>query len=366
MQNENNRKSLDLMLGSYDYHLPKHLIRERPLKDRDQCKLLIYKKKSDEIIHGTFSDLPLYLSPDDLMVLNQSKVFPARLKGHKKSGGKVEILLISPTPTTENGIEVYSVMIGSNHKKMVGDEFSFLEGKLNGKIISKVEERDSVYFNVSFQEENPISYFAKYGQIPIPSYIRKGESDEEDHEDYQTVYASQDKSHQKSLAAPTAGLHFTDPLFKKLSQKGIETAKATLHVGLGTFAPVKTENIPKHDMHFENYFVEDTELAKIKAHQGNLIAVGTTSLRVLEDLYQSNQGEFPDNCPMRSTNIFLHPGKNVGSIKGLITNFHLPKSTLIMLVSSIIGREKTLALYEEAIKKNYHFYSYGDAMLILR
>lgn len=339
----------DMLLDSYDYHLPQELIAQRPVEPRDHSRLLIYNAKLDEMIHTKFVDLPKYLEANDALVVNNSKVFPCRLIGEKPSGGKAEIFVLDL-----NAVDgLYPCLCKASGKRKIGEEFIF------AGLCAKLEKIEGQKFYFSFNQKNLHEFLDQQGLVPIPPYIRKGESDHQDKLDYQTIYAKDSGS----VAAPTAGLHFTDRVFAELSAKGIQKAEVTLHVGMGTFAPVKVDNILEHQMHEEFYYIEDPEL--IAQNYGNLIAVGTTSLRTLESCANENGG-FEYSGGPQSTDIFLYPGKPVHSIKGLITNFHLPKSTLLMLVSSIIGREKTLELYDIAVKEKYRFFSYGDAMLILR
>lgn len=347
----------DLKLSSYDYELPESFIATRPVEGRHHSKLLVYRASTDEIIHTQFYKIAEFLPENSLLVLNQSKVFPCRLKATKESGGKAEIFVLSLV--SHQG--AYSCLVRTTSKKKVGDLFN-IPGGAKARIERNQENGE---FLVSFSVPDLTAYLDEFGIVPIPPYIRSGESDESDKTDYQTVYASQ----KGSVAAPTAGLHFTPDVFEKLKAKGIDQAFVTLHVGPGTFAPVKAENILEHKMHSEEYFVSELELHKLKEarlQNKKIFAVGTTSLRVLESSL-NEQGEFAlEPSKSYSTEIFLHPGKEVRSISGIITNFHLPRSTLLMLVSSLLGRKKTLELYEEAKKKDYRFFSYGDAMLIIR
>lgn len=347
--------SLDLQLDSYNYDLPASSIADRPSPGRHTSKLLVYKAKSQQIIHATFSDLPQYLSADTTLVMNRSKVFPCRLVGHKASGGKAEVFILSLE--AKNGI--YPCLVKMSRKKRLGDKI-FFEGNLEGEIATIGEKDEEGLFGVRFNTSSLEVILQEVGKIPIPPYIRGGESDSKDLEDYQTVYSKE----VGSVAAPTAGLHFTPELLKTLEEKGVTRAEVTLHVGMGTFAPVKTDNILEHRMHSERYFVDQDNLNKIKK-ASKRVAVGTTSLRVLES--SIGEGDFPlEADKLYQTEIFIYPGKEVRSISGLITNFHLPKSTLLMLVSSLIGREKCLELYRLAVSEGYRFFSYGDAMLILR
>jgi S-adenosylmethionine:tRNA ribosyltransferase-isomerase len=354
MENNTSNKNIDLLAESYNYDLDSSYIADRPVPGRHNSKLLVYKMATGEIIHSQFKSLPEFLNPDQILVLNQSKVFPCRLIGEKSSGGKVEVFLLSLIQT--DGI--YPAMIRANGKKRIGDCYQF------GDLIAKVEDRsDEGDFLISFNKNSDelLDYLEKLAQIPIPPYIRDGKADEQDRVDYQTVYAAE----LGSVAAPTAGLHFTGELFEKLSQTGVDKAFVTLHVGAGTFKPVSAEDLSEHKMHSEYYHIDSENLEKINSGKKR-IAVGTTSLRTLESTCVDGKIILPTEDGPHSTDIFLHPGKEIHSIDGLITNFHLPKSTLLMLVSTLIGREKALEIYEIAKQKDYRFFSYGDSMLILR
>jgi len=340
----------DLLTKSYFYHLPEHLIAQRPVEPRDQSKLLVYKKKSNQIMHTNFECITDYISRDSLIVFNQSKVFSSRLIGQKKSGGKAEIFVLTPNPDEFNK---FQALIKARGTKKVGDEFILPNDK-----VAKIEEvlNDGTFF-ITFNAFVDETYLNQFGKIPIPPYIRGGESDELDKLHYQTIYADQ----VGSVAAPTAGLHFTEKVFNKCRDKNINQAYVTLHVGLGTFKTVATHDLKSHKMHSEKYFI-DQENLKLINEAPNVYAVGTTSLRVLESRLKVS--DFKANH-LYETDIFIHPGVDVKSIKGLITNFHLPESTLLMLVSSLIGRTNALELYQIAIEKEYRFFSYGDSMLIL-
>ena len=344
-------KNPDLLTESYFYELDPKRIADRPVEGRHNSKLLVYNQATDTITHTHFNQISEFLKEDDLLVLNESKVFPCRLTGTKPTGGAIELFILSLIP---EGI-FYPVMIKSNSKKKLGDTFVFDE--LEATVEDRSNEGDFlVSFNLSHDEL--LNFLEAKAQIPIPPYIRGGVADAQDKADYQTVYAK----NTGSVAAPTAGLHFTEKVFDSLNSKGIKKAFVNLHVGAGTFKPVNAENIKDHQMHKEYFDISDDQLDLINKHK-NKIAVGTTSLRVLESCFENERIVLPND---KATSIFLHPGVEVKSISGLITNFHLPKSTLIMLVASLLGREKTLSLYAEAIKNDYRFFSYGDAMLILR
>lgn len=340
----------DLKLSSYHYDLPPELIATRPAQPRHASRLLIYNEETGEVSHDEFINLDRYLPPYSSIVLNQSKVFPCRLLGKKKTGGAVEVFILS----LESSNDQYPCLLKSSSKKNIGDRIFFDNGT-HAEIVGRSEQH---HFFLTFSD--PVKELLDtLGSIPIPPYIRGGVSDDQDVIDYQTTYAKETGS----VAAPTAGLHFTPEVFDKLKSKNINPNYVTLHVGLGTFAPVKTDSIKDHQMHHESYFVEDHDWQNI-CHAQKRVAVGTTSLRVLESLWPNK--DRVEAGKLYDTNIFLHPGVEVESIDALVTNFHLPGSTLLMLVSSLIGREKTLELYELAIKERYRFFSYGDAMLILR
>ena len=334
------------------FDLPEHLIAARPVEGRHNSKLLVYKVKSGEIIHSNYRDIGEFLPENSTLIFNQSKVFPCRLIGKRPSGGKCEVFLLS---LLKSG-GYYPALIKTSRKKSIGDKFIFDE------LVCQLKAIDSdggflVEFNLA--DEQLMDFLEAHAKIPIPPYIRGGQADERDKTDYQTVYADE----LGSVAAPTAGLHFTKNLLTELESKNHQLSFVTLHVGAGTFLPVKTQNIKEHKMHSEFYKIDKENCNKINSAKSR-IAVGTTSLRVLESSYDKNfkttDGDFD------STDIFLYPGREVKSINGLVTNFHLPGSSLLMLVSSLIGREKTLELYKIAIEKEYRFFSYGDGMLILR
>ncbi len=348
-------QNLDLLLASYDFDLPSELIADRPVEGRQNSKLLVYHAKSNRIEHKHYYDLPQVLSNDHLLVLNKSKVFPCRLVGQKPTGGKCEVFILSLVDTEGT----YPALIKTRGKKNIGDTFEF--GDLKVEICEfGIDGTFIIKFNK--EKEELLSFLESVGNIPIPPYIRGGVADARDLEDYQTVYAKETGS----VAAPTAGLHFTQELFDKLDSKGIKKSFVTLHVGAGTFKPVITDSILDHKMHSEHFTIDTNELEQIRKYQRKLIAVGTTSLRVVESL-SDNKGFIQNpKDEMDTTDIFLYPGKEINSIAGLITNFHLPKSTLLMLVSTLVGREKALELYKIAIENKYRFFSYGDGMIILR
>jgi S-adenosylmethionine:tRNA ribosyltransferase-isomerase len=345
----------DLNLESYSYELDKSFIADRPIAGRHHSKLLVYNASTGTVTHTNFLDLDKYLPVNTTLVMNQTKVFPCRLLGNKITGGKIEVFFLSLVH--ENG--EYPVMIRVRGKKNIGDTFNF--GELSVEL-SSISGDGSFMVKINCEHSYLIEYLEAHAEIPIPPYIRGGISDEKDLDDYQTMFAK----NLGSVAAPTAGLHFTKEVFQNLESAKINKAFVTLHVGAGTFKPVVSENILEHKMHSEIYDIDEENLKKLN-NGSSLFAVGTTSLRVLESSYKEGQIKLPhsDKKPF-STDIFIYPGKEVKSISGLLTNFHLPKSSLIMLVSSLVGREKTLELYEIAKENNYRFFSYGDAMLIIR
>ncbi len=341
----------DLKLSNYDYFLPSELIAQRPTAKRPQSRLLIYNAKSDSILDSYFYKLNEHLPKNSHLVFNNSKVFPCRLFGKKTSGGNVELFVLD----LEVKNNLYPCLCKASGKRKIGEVF-IISG-----IEAKIKDLESGKVFVEFLVDDFEKFLYQNGSVPIPPYIRDGKSDEKDRSDYQTVYAKD----QGSVAAPTAGLHFDENLLSQLKSCGHKSSELCLHVGLGTFAPVKVDDLSNHQMHSERFSFAPKDLQEIKEHWGGLIAVGTTSLRGLESSCNEKGIINIEDSKFYETDIFLYPGKKIHSVKGLITNFHLPKSTLLMLVSSLIGREKTLEIYDYAIKKKYRFFSYGDAMLIL-
>lgn len=345
---------IDLLRSSYNFELPSTLIADRPVQDRHSSRLLVYDQNTNQITHSHFSELDRFLPPESTLVFNRSKVFPARLFGHKKSGGEAEVFILSLLAQNNS----YSCFVRASGKRKEGDEFHF------GELIATIKSiNGDGTFQVSFNKTHVdlILFLEQKGSIPIPPYIRGGESDEQDKKNYQTVFAKE----MGSVAAPTAGLHFSESLLEKLKDHKHHLASVTLHVGAGTFSPIKVDNILEHKMHEEFYSIDAENLAIINSAKFR-VAVGTTTLRTLESAWHEGRVEFDQHEKMKGTSIFLHPGKKVHSIDALITNFHLPESSLLMLVSSLIGREKALELYQIAIEQKYRFFSYGDGMLILR
>ena len=333
------------------YDLPEELIAQDPLKDRSSSRLLVLDKESGAVSHHVFREIGDYLEKGDCLVINDTKVIPARLIGSKiGTNAKIEILLLK---RKENNI--WETLVKPGKKAKVGAKISFGDGLLVGEVIDVVEEGNRL---VQFSFEGIFEEILdQLGQMPLPPYITH---ELKDKNRYQTVYAK----HEGSAAAPTAGLHFTEELLKQIEEKGVKIAHVTLHVGLGTFRPVKVDNVQDHHMHSEFYIVEEEEAKKIndtKKAGGRVICVGTTSCRTLESA-AGEDGVLKAGSGW--TDIFIYPGYRFKILDALITNFHLPESTLVMLVSALAGREHVLAAYEEAIRERYRFFSFGDAMFI--
>lgn len=345
----------DFELSSYHYELPQELIAARPAPGRVNSRLLVIDQVQDSITHTHFRHILDFLPPKTTLVLNQSRVFPCRLIGKKISGGEAEAFVLSLEPR----VGLYQVLLRAGGKRKLGDVFVF--GRLELRL-EEIGEEGTFWVQPNLATSELLDLLEREGGIPIPPYIRNGVSDEQDRTDYQTVYAGE----RGSVAAPTAGLHFTEELLAEIKARGHQVAFVTLHVGLGTFRPVKAKDIREHQMHSERFHVDPVEAEKIRRGAGSIVAVGTTSLRVLESCWTPDGFNFPPPSEPGETRIFLHPGKAVRSIAGLITNFHLPESSLLMLVSSLLGREKTLEIYRLAVREKYRFFSYGDAMFIRR
>ena len=338
--------------SDFYFDLPKELIAQDPIPDRDQSKLLHLDRNSGEISHNHFFDITEFLNPGDCLVLNNTKVLPARLYGIKPTGARVEFLMLNNL-----GNDKWECITGPGRKARPGDTFSFGDDILRAEVLEVLENGNRIA-KFSYDASNIYEVLDKVGEMPLPHYITH---ELKDKERYQTVYAKE----LGSAAAPTAGLHFTPDLLKKIEDMGVTVAYVTLHVGIGTFRPVKAENIEDHEMHSEHYCVSAETVEKInntKKNNGRVIAVGTTSCRTLESA--SDENGMLCECD-NSTNIFIYPGYRFKCIDGLITNFHLPESTLIMLVSAFSSREKVLNAYNEAITKKYRFFSFGDSMIII-
>lgn len=345
----------DLELKNYDYLLPEDLIAHRPPQSRTSARLLVYDQNDDSVTHTTFSELAQFLQPQTTIFFNQSKVFPCRLRAQKTTGAKVEVFVLSVMPSMVSNRAVYPCLLKSSGKKKSGEKLLLPAGET---AVIELIDTETAVFSLSFSCSDLLTYLEAHAQMPIPPYIRQGESDEQDRHDYQTCFAKETGS----VAAPTAGLHFTDELLESLTAQGHINQYLTLHVGLGTFSPVKVENILDHQMHSESFSMDEKTWQALQSKTSK-VAVGTTSLRAMESALRNSEFQAGKTY---STSIFLYPGQEVKSISGLITNFHLPKSTLLMLVSSLIGREKTLELYDLAVREKYKFFSYGDGMFIKR
>lgn len=333
------------------YDLPEELIAQTPLEKRDTSRLMVLDRVTGEVSHKHFYDVIDYLNPGDCLVMNDSRVLPARLLGHRPTGGAVEVLLLR-----DLGEKRWECLCKPGRKMQVGNEVIFGDGELTATVVDVREDGNRV---VEFHYEGIfLEVLERLGKMPLPPYIKE---ELQDQERYQTVYSKE----VGSAAAPTAGLHFTTDLLDKIREKGVKTAFVTLHVGLGTFRPVKAEEISEHHMHSELCMISQ-ETAEIlnetKAQGGRIICVGTTSCRTLESLVNED-GSF--GAKSKWTEIFIFPGYEFKAMDGLITNFHLPESTLVMLVSAFAGREHVLAAYEEAVKERYRFFSFGDAMCII-
>ena len=348
-------------INDFDYKLPEELIAQKPQKDRDKCRLMVLRRKDNSIEHRHFFDILEYLKEGDCLLLNDSKVIPARLYGIKEgTGARVEFLLIKRIDG-----DIWETMVRPGKRLKPGDSvlFSDEEGKkLRAEILDYGEDGTRI---VKMEYDGILmERLEEIGSMPLPPYISRPSNDE-DKDDYQTVYCHEEGS----VAAPTAGLHFTTELLDKAKQKGVKIAFVTLHVGIGTFRPVKCETIEDHHMHFEEYSVSE-ETAEIVNQTilsgGRVISVGTTSTRTAESAacFDEKSGKYLLKAGSGSTDIFIYPGYEFKIIESLITNFHLPKSTLMMLVSALYDREHILKAYDEAVREEYRFFSYGDAMFI--
>ena len=339
-----------MKVSEFNYDLPEELIAQVPIEKRDESRLMVLDRKNQTIEHRKFKDIIDYLNPGDCLVRNNTKVIPARIYGKKETGANVEFLLL-------NNIEgdIWETIVRPGNKLHVGTKVIFGNGILEAEIIDTLPGGTR---KVLFKYDGIFNEILdKIGLMPLPPYIHE-ELKEKDR--YQTVYAK----YEGSAAAPTAGLHFTPELLKKIEEKGIKIANVTLHVGIGTFRPVKEEKVEDHDMHSEHFYIKKEDVDKInetKKEGKRVIAVGTTSCRVLETIADEN-GIVKET--EGDTKIFIYPGYKFKCLDGLITNFHLPQSTLLMLVSALAGKEYILKAYNEAVKEKYRFFSFGDAMFI--
>ncbi len=340
-----------MKVSEFNYELPEELIAQVPIKKRDESRLMVLDKNKKTIEHKVFKDIIDYLEPGDCIVRNNTKVLPARLYGKKETGANVEFLLL-------NRIEgdIWECIVRPGNKLHIGAKVIFGEGLLKAEILDTMPGGTR---KVKFEYKGIFNEILdQIGLMPLPPYIHESLKE---NDRYQTVYAK----YEGSAAAPTAGLHFTDELLNRISEKGIEIANVTLHVGIGTFRPVKEENIEEHDMHSEHFYIKQEDVEKInnaKKQGKRVIAVGTTSCRVLETISDEKTGMVKE--VEGDTNIFIYPGYKFKCIDGLITNFHLPESTLLMLVSALAGKEYIMKAYKEAVEEKYKFFSFGDAMFI--
>ncbi len=339
-----------MKVSDFNYDLPEELIAQVPIKNRDESRLMILNRKNQTIEHKQFKDILEYLRPGDCLVRNNTKVIPARLYGQKETGAAVEFLLLKRIEG-----DIWEVMVRPGRKLLKGAKATFGDGLLEGEVLEVLENGNR---KVKFTYDGIFNEILdQIGLMPLPPYIKERLKEKDR---YQTVYAK----YEGSAAAPTAGLHFTEELLEEIRAKGVEIANVTLHVGIGTFRPVKVETIEEHEMHSEHFYIKEEDAEKInntKKNGGRIIAVGTTSCRVLESIADENGMV---EAQERDTSIFIYPGYKFKCIDALITNFHLPESTLIMLVSALAGRDYVMKAYEEAVKEKYRFFSFGDAMFI--
>ena len=339
-----------MKLSDFMYDLPEERIAQTPVEPRDHSRLMVLHRDTDQIEHKHFYDVIDYLNPGDVLVINETRVIPARLFGERAGGGACEVLLLR-----QLGPKRWETLVKPGKKLKPGAEITFGGGRLRARIAETTDVGGRI---VDFDCDGTFeAALDELGEMPLPPYIHERL---EDKERYQTVYAKQEGS----AAAPTAGLHFTPELLDRIREKGVDVVPVLLHVGLGTFRPVKTENVEEHEMHSEHFEVTAEAAARINAARergGRVVAVGTTSVRTLESAAENGV-----LLPRRGeTSIFIKPGYRFQMVDALITNFHLPGSTLVMLVSALYDREKILAAYEEAVRDEYRFFSFGDAMLIL-
>jgi len=352
---ENERIRTDLRTSDFYYDLPEELIAQSPSAERDGCRLMVLDRAENQVSHRIFRDIVEYLRPEDMLVVNSSKVIPARLLGKTdKTGSDMELLLLRALDNGE-----WETLVRPGKRAKVGASFSF-GGILRATVTDIVDGGNrTVRFDYNTEKyKNIYEVLDEVGNMPLPPYITKKL---EKKEDYQTVYAKQEGS----AAAPTAGLHFTEELLREIRAMGVGYGEVTLHVGLGTFRPVKVESIEAHEMHGEYFYISEQvaeEINRRRAMGGRIIAVGTTSCRVLESVSDSDGTV---HAASGETGIFIYPGYKFKAVDALITNFHLPESTLIMLVSALAGKDFVMGAYEEAVKERYRFFSFGDAMLIV-
>ncbi len=339
-----------MKVTDFDYELPEELIAQTPMEKRDESRLMVLDRKEQTIEHKHFKDVIDYLEPEDVLVRNNTKVIPARLYGKKETGAKVEFLLLNNMEK-----DIWECIVRPGNKLHVGAKVIFGDGILKAEVLDTMPGGTR---KVKFHYEGIFNEILdKIGLMPLPPYIHESLKEKDR---YQTVYAK----YEGSAAAPTAGLHFTPELLKKIEEKGIDIANVTLHVGIGTFRPVKEDTVEAHQMHSEHFYIKEEDCEKInkaKKSGHRVIAVGTTSCRVLETIADDNGYVKPTEG---DTQIFIYPGYKFRCLDALITNFHLPQSTLVMLVSALAGKDYIMKAYKEAVEQKYRFFSFGDAMLI--
>ncbi len=341
-------------LSDFDYNLPRELIAQYPSEKRDESRLLVLHRDTGRIEHRIFKDIAGYFKKGDTLILNNTKVVPARLFGKKETGGKIEALILGRQMSNAGRQDgEYEALLNPSRGCRVGSKLVFGDGKL-GAEVSRIENgRRFLKFECNGNLENILE---SVGEMPLPPYIRR-EAESLDLKRYQTVYASK----KGAVAAPTAGLHFTREILNRISSEGVGVEYITLHVGHGTFRPVKSDDITKHKMEREYFEIKDDVIEKIRNRKGRAIAVGTTTTRALETIFKYDERRICNGW----ADLFIYPPYEFRAVDALLTNFHLPRTTLFMLVSAFCGRECLLSAYKEAIDKKYRFYSYGDAMLIL-
>ena len=348
-----------MRLDDFDYNLPEKLFAQTPVAERDSCRLMVLNRANHSVEHQHFRDIKKYLKPGDCMVVNDSRVIPARLYGTKAvTGAHIEFLLIKRLDG-----DIWETMVRPGKRLKEGDEVIFQSEPLFKAHILGMQDADQGTRRIRFEYEGIfMERLEELGSMPLPPYIERP-ADDADKETYQTVYSKVDGS----VAAPTAGLHFTEELLQEIREMGVQIAYVTLHVGIGTFRPVKCDNIEEHHMHFEEYSISEENAAIINdaiASGQRIISIGTTSTRTLESAAVETPEGYRVQAGHSSTGIFIYPGYEFKVVKALVTNFHLPKSTLLMLISALYDREHILAAYKVAVEEKYRFFSYGDAMLI--
>ncbi len=342
-----------LSLSAYDYHLPPERIAQHPLDRRDASRLLVLNRSDQSIHHGHFRDLPGLLEPSDLLVLNNTRVIPARFRGIRETGGKAELLLLR-----EESEQVWECLAKPAKSLQAGKRILFGNEGCAAEILEVRKEGRRL---VRFHGPEMARWFSEIGESPLPPYIRRPSPNGRDRTWYQTLYASEEGA----IAAPTAGLHFTEEVFQQLDTAGIERVEITLHIGPGTFRPIRSKSVKNHKFDAEFFHISEDIFRKLKEANGQgrrVVAVGTSTTRALESIARM---ESPSGAVSGWTELFIYPPFEFRWVRGLVTNFHLPRSSLLMLVSALAGRELILRAYEEAVREGYRFYSYGDAMLIL-